>query len=225
MCFSATGDVVGGAVVLAIGIDASRHLKGRKEYRFVAALPILLGIHQIVEAFVWWGLQGKVSSQVGIVAMWIYLIFALVLLPVIVPLLIISLEPTASRRWRIAPFVASGVFVGGYLLVTMLRHHPTAQLGSYHLAYSIGLANGILIVSLYIIATCGSLLWSGFRHVFWFGVANLVAVVVLARLCADGFTSLWCFYAALASGAIALYLRLDPPKPSVVDEPIKASVL
>jgi hypothetical protein len=36
---------------------------------------------------------------------------------------------------------------------------------------------------------------------------NLVAVIVLARLCANGFTSLWCFYAALASGAIALHLR------------------
>jgi hypothetical protein len=41
-----------------------------------------------------------------------------------------------------------------------------------------------------------------------FGAVNLVAVLVLARLCANGFTSLWCFYAALASGAIALHLRL-----------------
>jgi len=47
--------------------------------------------------------------------------------------------------------------------------------------------------------------------VFWFGVSNLVAIAVLARLSADGFTSLWCFYAALASGAIALWLRFGHP--------------
>ena len=38
---------------------------------------------------------------------------------------------------------------------------------------------------------------------------RVIAVIVLARLCANGFTSLWCFYAALASGAIALHLRFS----------------
>jgi len=64
-----------------------------------------------------------------------------------------------------------------------------------------------VIIGLYILATCGSMLASGLRNVVWFGAVNLVAVIVLARLCANGFASLWCFYAALASGAIALHLR------------------
>ena len=53
------------------------------------------------------------------------------------------------------------------------------------------------------------MLASGFRHVIWFGVSNLVVIAVLTRLSADGFSSLWCFYAALASGAIALHLRFS----------------
>jgi hypothetical protein len=36
------------------------------------------------------------------------------------------------------------------------------------------------------------LLASGFRDIVYFGLANVVAVVILARLCADGFASLWC---------------------------------
>ncbi len=197
---------------MAIGVDACRHLEAKEEYLFVAGLPLLLGLHQIVEAFVWWGLQGKVDPWVGTAAMWIYLIFALVLLPIVAPLLVLSLERTTAMRWRIAPFVAIGVATGGILLLSMLRTHPTVQLGSYHLEYSFGLTHGVLVVGLYVIATCGSMLASGFRHVFWFGVSNLIAVVVLARLSADGFTSLWCFYAALASGAIALYMRLGAPR-------------
>jgi hypothetical protein len=212
VCFSPEGDLIGGVVVVAIGVDACRHLEGKDEYLFVAGLPLLLGLHQIVEAFVWWGLQGKVPSAVGIAAMWIYLVFALVVLPVIAPLLVLSLEPTSARRWRIAPFVALGAVTSGILLYSMLHTHPTAQLGSYHLAYSFGLRHGVVVVGLYVIATCGSMLASGFRHVFWFGISNLVAVVVLARLSADGFTSLWCFYAALASGAIALYMRFGEPR-------------
>jgi hypothetical protein len=45
------------------------------------------------------------------------------------------------------------------------------------------------------------------KRLVWFGVANLAAVIVLAKLSADGFTSLWCLYAALVSAAIALHLR------------------
>jgi len=212
MCFSPEGDLVGGVVVAAIGVDACMHLRGRKEYLFVAGLPLLLGLHQIDEAFVWWSLQGHFSPEVGLVAMWAYLLFAFVVLPPLVPLLVLSIEPTRALRRRIVPFVALGVCVAAILLVTMLRTHPSASLGAYHLAYSIGLDHGIIVIGAYIIATCGSMLASKINHVVWFGVANLIAVAVLARLSADGFASLWCFYAALASGAIALYLRLSERK-------------
>jgi hypothetical protein len=135
--------------------------------------------------------------------MWIYLIFAMVVLPTAVPLMGILFEPTPRRRWRIAPFVVLGAGVSIVLLEAMLVGHPSVRLGTYHLAYSIGLRHGVAVIGLYIVATCGSLLVSGFRPVVWFGLMNLVAVIVLALLCASGFTSLWCFYAALVSGALA----------------------
>ena len=199
--------MIGGLVVTAIGVDACLHLRGRPEYRLIAPFPILLGMHQIDETFVWWQLQGHVAHSVGAVAMWIYLLFAFVVLPTLVPLMVLFLEPR-HRRTVIAPFLVLGVVTSAVLLESMLRGHPSATLGSYHVAYSIGLQHGMVIIGLYILATCGSMMASGLRNVVWFGVVNLVAVVVLARLCANGFASLWCFYAALASGAIALHLRL-----------------
>jgi hypothetical protein len=207
MCFSPQGDLAGGLVVGAIGVDAFRHLRGRNSQLLLAAMPLLLGAHQIDESLVWWSLRGDVSHTVGRVAMWIYLIIALVVVPIFVPVAIWKLEPTRKRRWLIAPFVALGVAVAAYLGVSMLDGPVSVRLGSYHLAYSIGLHYGIVVIGLYIVATCGSLLASGYRHVFAFGLANLVAVVILARLTADGFASLWCFYAALTSGAIALHMR------------------
>jgi len=207
VCFSPEGDLVGGIVVTAIGIDACRHLRGRNDHIALAALPLLLGLHQIDEAFVWWSLQGHVPQGLGRVTMWIYLVVAFVVLPVVVPLIIMLLEPTARRKLRIAPFLALGTVVATVLLLTMLRNHPSVRLGTYHLAYSIGLQHGILIIGLYLVATCGSLLASGFRHIVIFGVANLVAVAILARLSADGFASLWCFYAAVSCAAIMLHMR------------------
>jgi len=211
MCFSPQGDLAGGVVVTAIGADACRHLRGRNSLLLLAGIPLLLGAHQIDEALVWWSLQGHLSREVGRVAMWIYLVVAMVIVPVIVPLAVVTLEPPGRRRLAILPFAALGTGVAAVLLVTMWHGPVTVQLGHYHLAYSIGLRNGILVVGLYIAAACGALLASGYRHVVIFGAANLVAVVVLARLSADGFASLWCFYAAMASGAISLHLRYAKP--------------
>lgn len=211
MCFSPEGDLAAGVAVTAIGVDACRHLRGRDNFLFLAALPLLFGAHQLDESLVWWGLQGDVPHALGRAATWIYLVVALVVVPVVVPLAILRLEPDRRRKMRIAPFAALGVAVAIVLLVTMLSGPVDVRLGRYHLAYSIGLKHGLLVIGLYIVATCGSLLVSGFRHIVVFGVANLVAVVVLARLTADGFASLWCFYAALASGAIALHMRFGRP--------------
>jgi hypothetical protein len=208
VCFSPEGDLGGGLLVTAIGVDACRHLRGRNNQMLLAALPLLLGIHQLDESVVWWSLQSHLPHLAGRIAMWIYLLIALVVVPVFVPVAILKLEPTARRRWIIAPFVLLGSFVAVVLFVTMLRGPVSVKLGSYHLAYSVGLRNGLLIIGLYVVATCGSLLLSGYRHIVVFGLLNLAVVVLLARLTADGFASLWCFYAALASGAISIHLRL-----------------
>lgn len=193
---------------MGIGIDAWRHLNGRYEYAAIAALPIALGLHQIDETFVWWWLQGHVGSQVGRVAMWIYLVFALVVLPTLVPAMVYFFTPRSTRRRRLAPFIVLGAVVSAILFEAMLVGHPAARLATYYLAYTIGLRHGIAIIGLYLVATCGPMLASGYRPMVWFGVANLVAVIALALLCASGFTSLWCFYAALVGGAVALHLRL-----------------
>jgi hypothetical protein len=216
VCFSPQGDLVGGVVLAAIGIDALRHVDRRPGYLAFAALPLLLAAHQVDEAFVWWGLQGHVSATVGEVAIWAYLLFAFVVLPVYVPVAVLVLEPTGRRRSLMGGFVALGAVVSVVLLTAMLVGPVTARLGDYHVGYGIGLHAGYPIVIAYVAATCGSLLLSGYPQLAAFGVVNLVAVAVLARLTIDGFASLWCAWAAVTAGVIALYLRFGGPHRSLV---------
>lgn len=89
MCCSPEGDLVSGAVVMAIGVDACLYRRARKKYRFVASLLILLGLHQIDESLVWRSLKGPVSAGIGPAAMWIYLMFAFDVLPVLIPALVL----------------------------------------------------------------------------------------------------------------------------------------
>ncbi|MCU1390548.1 MAG: hypothetical protein JWL72_3886 [Ilumatobacteraceae bacterium] len=211
MCFSATADIVGGVGIAAIGVDVLRHVNGRRDHVALAALPLLLGLHQIDEAFVWWGLQGHVDATVGHVATWIYLVFAFVVLPVYLPAAVWLLEPKGLCRRAMAAFAALGAVVSALLLVGIVRGPTTAELSSHHLNYVTNLHAGRVIVVAYVLATCGSLLFSGFRNIALFGIVNLVAVAVLAELTIDGFASLWCGWAAICSGAFALHLRSATP--------------
>ena len=207
MCFSPQADLVGGVVVGALGIDALRHVRHEHDHAAFAALPLLLAAHQLDEAFVWWGLQGHVSSGVGHVAMWIYLLFAFVVLPTYVPLAVRALEPPGQRRVVMTGFVAVGVVVSALLLAAMVRGPVTAHLGNHHIGYSIHLHAGLLVVAAYVGVTCGAAIFSGYRHIAIFGVVNLIAVAALADLTIDGFASLWCGWAAMTGVAIALHVR------------------
>jgi hypothetical protein len=207
VCYSPQADLVGGIVIGAIGIDALRHVDHKDDHLALASLPLLLGAHQIDEAFVWLGLQGHVPAAVGRVALWIYLLIAFVVLPVGIPLAVRAFEPDRLRRRLMLPFAAIGAIVGIYLLGAMLQGPIDASLAHYHLAYSAPLSHGLLVTSFYVVAVCGALLLSSFRHVVIFGIANLIAVAILARLTVDGFASLWCAYAAIACAAIAAHMR------------------
>ena len=215
MCFSAQGDLVGGILLGVIGFDAARHVHQRHDHLALAVLPLMLAAHQVDEAFVWWGLQGHVSAGLGHVATWIYLVFAFVVLPVYVPAAVFALEPPGRRRSLMAGFIGLGSLVSAVLLLAMLTGPVTARLGDFHVGYSIGLHAGLLVVAAYVVATCGALLLSGYRYLAIFGVVNLIAVAVLARLTIDGFASLWCAWAAITAGVIALGLRFARPHRSL----------
>lgn len=213
MCFSPEADIVGGLIVSGIGVDALRHVDSRRDHVALAALPILLGVHQLTESLVWWSLMGDVSRTIGHVALWAYLIIAFVVLPIVVPAVIMWSEPSGIRRKIMAPFVVTGAVVASILLAAMIRGPVSVHLRPYHLGYSIKLTDGALIVGLYVVAVCGTLLCSQHRAVRAFGLVNLVAVGLIAWLTVDGFASVWCGWAAISSGAIAMRMRfLKPPQ-------------
>jgi hypothetical protein len=212
VCFSPQADLVGGAVVTAIGIDACRHMRGRNDHLLLAALPVVLGVHQLIETFVWWGLQGHVPHTVERISLWLYLLVAFVVLPTFVPLAVRALEPTRQRKLRMLPFVMLGAVVSAVLLDAMLRSPGiNVELRPYHLAYDVGLKHGGFVVACYVVAICGALFFSGYRGIAIFGLVNLAAVVVISWLTIDGFTSVWCGYAAVSAGAIALHMRYAKP--------------
>jgi uncharacterized protein DUF6629 len=213
VCFSPQADVGGGLLIAVIGVDAVRHIRQRREFIALAWIPLLLGAHQFIEALVWLWLQGHVPRGIGHFALWAYLLIAFVVLPVFIPLAVIAVEPTSRRKQMMVPFAVLGAVIAVTLFAAMARGPVGVRLAPYHLSYSIRLPDGFLIVALYVVAVCGPLLVSGYRNVALFGVVNLVAVIVIARLTISGFASVWCAWAAVSSAAITLHCRFAKPRP------------
>jgi len=218
MCFSAQADLLAGVVVGSIALDALHHVRARAQ-KLLVAIPVVLAAHSLIETFVWWGLQGHISHFVWQGALWLYLVIAFGIVPILVPVAVAALEPTVNRR-RMAVFIVLGVAVAVVLTYAVVRGPVQASIEGHHIDYRVNLWHGGLIVGLYVIATCGSLLISHYPHVRWFGALNLAAAGLLVWLNQSGFISLWCVWAAITSTAIAIHLRHtgSPPlvKPSVL---------
>lgn len=211
MCFSATADLVVGSIAVAAGVDAMAHVD-RPAQRLVAALPLVLGAHQLVETLVWWGLAGDVGETTWRAAMWVYLAIAFGVVPVLVPLAVGALEPR-MHGWRTTGFTAIGSAVSIILMWAVVHGPVSASIEERHIAYDVDLWNGDFIVALYVLVTCGSLLVSRRREVRWFGAVNVVTVGALVWLAQTALISLWCAWAALTSVAIAITLRRQATSP------------
>jgi len=221
MCFSPEADFTAGIVVAGVGVETLRRVHTRREL-IVGALPLLFGIHQLVEGVVWLGLRGQVSNGLGDVAKEAYIVYAHAVLPVIVPLGFMLLEPDQRRSRWMWPLVCVGLVLGVYLLWQVTAYPVGAQAEARCIDYTTHTPNDVLIGLLYVVATCGPALISSRRHLRWFGLVSLIGVVATALVRVDELTSLWCLYAALVSVLIfehfcrqrANETRADPiPRP------------
>ncbi len=202
MCFSAEADFVSGAVIGAIGIATLTQVERPRELP-LAILPLAFALHQIAEGFVWRDLDSGVAHSTG-VPVYLYLAFAWVVLPVLAPLAIMIVEPPGRRRRMIGVFVVLGAIAGAYLAAAIARGDVSAHAVEHTVQYGGAGRFATVATVLYIVATCGAPLLSGFRAIVWFGVANLLAVAAFATIQAEGLTSLWCTWAAVVSVFIFL---------------------
>jgi len=207
MCFSPGADAVVGGIVVVIGADALRQVREPKQI-VLASLPLLFGLHQIDEAFVWLGLQGHVPESIERVGIWVYLLFALAALPALAPLAVLAVERVPGRRRVIGVLAMLGIAVGVSLAVAVFRGSVNAAIDGHHIAYDVSaLRQGRDLTSLYVVAACGALLACSYRDLALLGLMNFVAVPVLMWMTVSGFVSLWCFWAAIVSVVIDVHLR------------------
>lgn len=213
MCFSATANFVGSAVLATVGVVTLTKVKHRRELLF-AALPILFALHQFIEGFVWLGMDGILRPVVAHDMGAAFMLYAQGLLPFLLPLSVLLFEPSLESRRRMLPFALLGGALTLYILWALTAYPLQVFVKSNSLVYINQATNNTAVAVLYVIATCGSLFFSKIRMMVIFGAANMAILSTVMGVKRYAFTSLWCAYAAVASVIILVYFwKSDAERP------------
>ncbi|MEU3184239.1 DUF6629 family protein [Streptomyces sp. NPDC006923] len=205
MCWSATADLVAGTAVTTIGVVCVARLRRARDLP-LAALPLLLGAHQIIEAAVWASGGGAGPATVA------WAVIALPVLAVWVPAGVLLAAPARARRRLIAPALV-GLATATALAYCLATRTVTAEVRGHTLGYVVELPYVPLIVTGYVVATVGSLLLGGDPVVRLLGAVVGCGAVLCLLLWRLEFVSTWCALAAVASVLMLAWVRRRPEGP------------
>lgn len=129
MCWSATADLVAGAGIATIGVVCVARVRRARDLP-LAALPLLLGAHQIVESVVWRSGGGSGPATLA------WAVIALPLPPVWVPLGVLLAAPARVRRRLVVPALA-GFVTAAALAYCLATRTVTADVRGHTVGYAL----------------------------------------------------------------------------------------
>ncbi|MDT0486050.1 MULTISPECIES: DUF6629 family protein [Streptomyces] len=206
MCWSATADLVAGTAIASVGAVCVARTRRAGDLP-LAALPLLLGAHQLVEAQIWHTGGGTGAATVA------WAVIALPVLAVWVPVGVWCAVPRRTGR-RVTAVVAVGVVTAAFLTHALATRPVRAEIRGHTMAYVIGLPHAELLVAGYLIATVGALLLSGDRRLTTLGTLTGAGALMCWLLWRLEFVSTWCALAAVCSVVLYGWARTRPaPRP------------
>ncbi|TSC85635.1 MAG: hypothetical protein G01um10148_1021 [Parcubacteria group bacterium Gr01-1014_8] len=197
MCFSAAASFVAGGALSAVGVITVSQAKTKRELPF-AMVPILFGVQQLTEGFVWFSLSSH-AATLNLVATYIFSLFAFVVWPIYVPFVVGLLETVQWRKKALYIFQAAGLAVGVYLLYSHTLSYVTSEIVTRHVVYNNSHFYGLTVMLLYFGATIVSCLFSSKRVINTFGILTFLFAMIAYLFYTNAFVSVWCFFAAILS--------------------------
>jgi hypothetical protein len=207
MCFSAGASFASGLLLSGIGVATSRKIKDPSQKLF-ASIPAFFAIQQFSEGIVWITIRNGGPDRLLAVSSYLFLLFALVIWPTVIPLSVLRMEDNIKKRKILKPFLFAGIAISLYYMACLLMFKVTPSVNGFHIQYindfprSLGLA----AFAVYVLVTIAPLFLSGVRRMYLFGILIFISCLITAVFYKEYLTSVWCFFAAFISGIIYLII-------------------
>jgi hypothetical protein len=194
MCWSASADLLVGSVVTGIGVVGIGIARERRDLP-LAALPVVLGVHQLIESQIWSASAGSGSVIRG-TAVTLWTVIAFVLLPVLVPAAVLCAE---RQRQPVQYLVAACGLPVAAVMTYAVSGGAYATDHGHVMEYSAGIPYQPLVLTGYLIATCLPFLTSPEPTMRELGVALVLGAAAATAVNVLAFASIWCALAAVVS--------------------------
>lgn len=205
MCFSTTASFAAGIALSTIGVATIQQTKKKRELP-LALIPLLFGIQQIIEGFVWlsFSFGMPVLNQFATCG---YTTFSHILWPIFVPFAVALIETDLVRKRILHAFQVMGVGVGGYLLYAATQNPIVSTIINQSIVYDSVFLYTFMITGFYITVVCGSFFVSSEKLLNAFGALLLVSFLCAYYFYTLAFVSVWCFFAAVLSILVYLFFK------------------
>jgi hypothetical protein len=208
MCFSAGASFGVGATLAVAGISAIAIAKTPREKVF-AAIPLIFAIQQGCEGILWTAIPNPEYAGWVHPATMTFLVFALMVWPVWIPLSVWLLEDVKSKKQIIGYTLILGLLVALYHAYNIFGFPAAAAITGYHIQYTTKYPFNIgqIVDGCYGIATILPTFLSSNTRMRILGITIIISYII-AQIFFDQYViSVWCFFAAIISGVIFFILN------------------
>ena len=208
MCFSATASFAAGSVLTATGIVSLKQTKKKNLLPF-ASIPLLFGIQQLCEGFVWLSLKWSLPL-LNTFASYGFVFFSHILWPIFTPLAVALAEPIAWRKKLILICFFIGITVSCFSLFSIIFSPIQSQITCNSIRYNFSAIMQTpfsINILLYFVATCMGCLLSSHRLIKLFGFSVVAFLMLSYYFYTVTFVSVWCFFSAILSLIVLFFIK------------------
>jgi hypothetical protein len=213
MCFSAEASFTAGVVLTVIGIATIKKTNHKSQLWF-ASIPLVFGIQQLAEGILWLTLPDPDQIIAQRVATYVFIFFAQVIWPFIVPFGVLMLDKKNERKLIQKILAGVGILVSVTLSFFLIAYNMEAKILGHHIAYHQDYPETIYKYGaiLYAAATILSLFFSNVKRMWLLGVFIATSYAITLFFYENHVLSVWCFFSSLISVYIYLLIRREGKK-------------
>jgi hypothetical protein len=221
MCFSADASFGASAVLSIIGTAAIMKARTIPQGLF-AGIPLIFSIQQLAEGMLWLSLKDTELAAWQPFFTYTFLVFALVVWPIWVPLTIRMLEKDVKRKKMLDLFLITGFMVSIGTSYAMLFYPVAVMPVDHHLHYEISIPPATkalikILTILYFTTTIITTFISSIKRMKWLGIAFILSYSATLIFYSGSVVSVWCYFAALLSLVVFwIIMELQEPHDSII---------
>lgn len=199
MCFSMEASFAAAGVLSTIGFFTVKQVTV-KRYYLLALVPLFFGIQQFSEGLIWTHyVYHPLSKDAFEMAMGVFLMFAMFIWPIWIPLSLYIAESHPLRKKLILADFCAGVILASLNLYYAVGQDISVRVVNHSIQYIGSIPSQALIYPLIILLPC---FLSSLKRIWMYALLVAITYAFAYSYYTTTFVSVWCFFSAVASVAI-----------------------